>query len=52
MYDEVVSENVPDEFMSFLEEADKNGPHPQKKSPDGEELTEAAPVGRAVKTEP
>jgi len=52
MYDDVVSENVPDEFLSFLEEADKNGPETQKKSPDGAELTEAAPGGRAVKTEP
>jgi hypothetical protein len=52
MYDDVVSENIPDEFLSFLEEADKNGPEAQKKTPDGAELTEAAPVGRAVKTEP
>jgi len=50
MYDEVVGEPVPDEFMSFLEEADERDP--QKKTVDGAESTESAPVGRALKTEP
>ena len=57
MYDEVVYEDVPDDFMSFLERADERDP--QKKSPDGggngRDGTEpVAPVltGRPIKTEP
>lgn len=51
MYDSVVSEDVPHEFLSFLEEADERKPAPdsQKKSL-GTESTEPAPVGRSVKT--
>ncbi len=51
MYDSVVSEDVPDEFLSFLEEADerKPVPDPQKKSLEIES-TEPAHVGRPVKT--
>ncbi|HEX5005573.1 MAG TPA: NepR family anti-sigma factor [Hyphomonadaceae bacterium] len=55
MYDDVVNESVPDEFLSFLEQADERDPPSQKKSADGAngtEPVEAAPVGRAVKTEP
>jgi hypothetical protein len=55
MYDDVVGENIPDEFLSFLEEADErkpDQPDPQKKSLEGAESTESAPVGRTVKTEP
>mgnify|MGYP003547069807 FL=1 len=52
MYDNVVSEDVPDEFLSFLEEADERKPDsdPQKKSLETES-TEPAPVGRPVKAE-
>lgn len=53
MYDEVVNEDVPDDFMSFLERADERDP--QKKSPDGEadgvEPIAAVPR-RSMKTEP
>ncbi len=57
MYDDVVNESVPDEFMSFLEKADERDPPSQKKSADGEgsygtEPVESAPAGRTVKTEP
>ncbi len=54
MYDEVVNEDVPDDFLSFLEQADS-----QKKSPDGDAerangVAEMAPAGfgRPLKTEP
>lgn len=46
MYDEVVNEDVPDDFMSFLEKADErmsDGP--------GTDPSEPAPKGRPVKTE-
>jgi len=58
MYDDVVSESVPDEFMAFLEKADERDPPTQKKSadgaggPNGMDPVEAAPAGRVVKTEP
>jgi hypothetical protein len=58
MYDDVVNESVPDEFMSFLERADERDPPTKKKSADGAgghngtDPVEAAPVGRALKTEP
>jgi len=57
MYDDVVNESIPDEFLSFLEQADERDPPSQKKSADGAgangtEPVEAAPLGRAVKTEP
>jgi hypothetical protein len=55
MFDDVVNEGVPDDFMSFLEQADKNAPpngDAQKKSADGTESTEPASAGRPVKTEP
>lgn len=58
MYDDVVNEDVPDEFLSFLEQADERDPPPQKKSADGAggayetEATRSAPAGRTVKTEP
>ena len=52
MYDEVVSEQVPDDFMSFLEKADEREPDTQKKTEDGAEAVEPARTGRAVKTEP
>ncbi len=54
MYDDVVNEDVPDDFVSFLERADERDP--QKKSPDGEadgtEPAELVPSGRSMKTEP
>jgi hypothetical protein len=56
MYDDVVNEDVPGDFMSFLERADERDP--QKKSPDaadganGSELPVSAPRGRPMKTEP
>ena len=53
MYDEVVNEDVPTDFMSFLERADERDP--QKKSPDGE-ADGAEPIAavprRSMKTEP
>jgi hypothetical protein len=56
MYDDVVNERVPDEFLSFLEKADERDPPSQKKnSADGVYGTEpvrSAPAGRTVKTEP
>jgi hypothetical protein len=55
MYDDVVSEPLPSEFLSILEQADDTGPDgrdPQKKTLDGSEPMETAPVGRAVKSEP
>lgn len=56
MYDEVVNEDVPDDFMSFLERADERDP--QKKSPDGRDGADGTepiapiPRGRPMKTEP
>jgi hypothetical protein len=54
MYDDVVNESVPDEFLAFLERADKNSPpngDAQKKSAEAEP-TETVSAGRPVKTEP
>jgi hypothetical protein len=57
MYDDVVNERIPDDFMSFLEKADERDP-PSKKSADGAEgsngteAVRSAPAGRTVKTEP
>lgn len=49
MYDEVVSENVPDEFLSFLEQADeRKGEGPVN----GTDESEPATKQRPVKTEP
>jgi len=47
MYDEVVNEDVPDDFLSFLEQADERlgGPDP---SPSNEPALKSRPV----KTEP
>jgi anti-sigma factor RsiW len=52
MYEDVVKESVPEQFLSFLEEAEGRSPRPQKKSPDGREPAKPAPVRGAVKTEP
>jgi Anti-sigma factor NepR len=56
MYDDVLSESVPDDFLSFLEEADERKPdnsENHQKNGDGTEASEPAPVGaRAMKTEP
>lgn len=56
MYDDVLNEKVPSEFLSFLEEADERASDGdlQKKSPDGaESIGAAATMGaRAMKTEP
>ena len=46
MYDEVVNEDVPDDFLSFLEQAD------ERISDAGTEQNEPAPKPRPVKTEP
>ena len=54
MFDDVVSEGVPPDFMSFLEQADTNAPpngDAQKKA-DRTESTEPASTGRPLKTEP
>lgn len=45
MYDDVVNEDVPDEFLSFLEQADE-----RQSEAAGQE--EPAPQQRPVKTEP
>lgn len=44
MYDEVVNENVPDDFLSFLEQADE-------RQSEGTAQEEPAPAQRPVKTE-
>jgi hypothetical protein len=52
MYDEVVNENIPDDFMGFLEEADSK--RPKDKGPDQGPMidpSEPAPAGRAVKSD-
>ncbi len=49
MYDEVVGEDVPDDFLSFLEQADERV---SEKNGDGTENDEPAPKQRPVKTEP
>jgi hypothetical protein len=49
MYDEVVNEDVPDDFMSFLEKADERKSDGQGNGVDEVEL---APKQRSVKTEP
>ena len=51
MFDEVVNEHVPDEFLAILQQADDRRPGPSKKNLMGR-ADEPAPVGRAVKTEP
>jgi hypothetical protein len=45
MYDDVVNEDVPDEFLSFLEQADE-------RQSDAAGQEESAPQQRPVKTEP
>ena len=47
MYDEVVNEDVPDDFLSFLEQADE-----RMSDTAGTEKNEPAPKPRPVKTEP
>ena len=47
MYDEVVNEDVPDDFLSFLEKADE-----RISDPAGTEPNEPARTARPVKTEP
>jgi hypothetical protein len=50
MYDNVLNENVPEEFLSFLEEADERTAATPS---EGTEAIGAAPVSaRAMKTEP
>ncbi len=52
MYDEVVNEDIPDDFMGFLEEADSK--RPKDTGPDQGPMIdspEPAPVGRAVKSD-
>jgi hypothetical protein len=46
MYDEVVNEDVPDDFLSFLEKADE-----RMSDTAGTEQTESARTPRPVKTE-
>lgn len=48
MYDEVVNEDVPDEFMSFLEQADGRKPDDPATGADHDQ---PAPKQRSVKTE-
>jgi hypothetical protein len=55
MYEDVVSEPLPTEFLSILEQAEEKGPDgrdPHDRTLDGSEPVEPAPVGRAVKSEP
>jgi hypothetical protein len=53
MYDDVLNENVPDEFLSFLEEADERTTDSgQSNSPEGTEAIGAAAGARVMKTEP
>jgi hypothetical protein len=60
MYEDVVSEPLPTEFLSILEEADDRRPEeggpdgrdPQDRTLEGSQPVEPAPVGRAVKSEP
>lgn len=47
MYDEVVNEDVPDDFLSFLEKADE-----RMSDTTGTEQNEPARTPRPVKTEP
>lgn len=49
MYDDVVSEDVPGDFMSFLEKADERKSDSQV---NGTDNNEPAPKQRSVKTEP
>lgn len=54
MFDDVVNEGVPDEFLLLLDKADRNSSpngDAQKKT-DGTESTEPVSTGRPVKTEP
>lgn len=48
MYDEVVSEDVPDDFMSFLEQADERK---ADSNGNGTDHAEPAPKQRPVKSE-
>lgn len=50
MYDEVVNEDVPDDFLSFLEQADERKGDGQVNGADEQALQ--APTQRPVKTEP
>ena len=50
MYDEIVNEDIPDDFMSFLEAADERKGDGQVNGADEAQL--AAPKQRPVKTEP
>jgi hypothetical protein len=52
MYDDVVGEPLPSEFLSILEFADDSGTDPQKKTSETLEPVEPAPLGRAAKSEP
>jgi hypothetical protein len=52
MYDEVVGEDVPDDFLSFLEQADERSAGAKQSNGDGTENDEPAPKQRPVKTEP
>jgi Anti-sigma factor NepR len=52
MYDDVVNEDVPTDFMSFLEEADSKRPKPDDNGPPAvDRPPEPASAGRAVKSE-
>jgi hypothetical protein len=57
MYDDVVNENIPHDFVSFLEEADSNRSRPANggEGPQPEPVIDGpdapAPVGRAAKTQ-
>jgi hypothetical protein len=49
MYDEVANEPIPDDFLSFLEQADERNAETQV---NGTDHNEPAPTQRSVKTEP
>ena len=52
MYDDVVSEPLPSDFLSILEFADGGGTDPQEKTSEASEPEQPAPLGRAAKSEP
>jgi hypothetical protein len=52
MYDEVVNEDVPGEFLSFLEQADERTSDPASGIANGTGDNEPAPQPRPLKTEP
>ncbi len=52
MYDEVVNEDVPEDFLSFLEQADERSQGASSNTVNGTDENEPAPQPRAVKTEP